>query len=115
MRRWCAPSIERLLAALLLAAALPQQGVAQDLAPPAAASAPSAPLDLNSASRASLESLDGLGPALADRLLKARQQGHFRDWSDLLRRVSGLGPRLAQRLSAQGLRIADEAYLPAAP
>ncbi len=66
-------------------------------------------LELNSASRAQLEALPGLGPQLVDRLLLARQQAPFSSWSDLQRRVRGIGPRLAARLSAAGLRIEGQA------
>jgi competence protein ComEA len=62
-------------------------------------------LELNRASRAELESLPGIGPALAERLLQARAQAEFRSWAELQARVSGIGPVLARRLSAQGLRI----------
>ena len=43
-------------------------------------------------------------------MLMARRQQPFADWPDLLRRVKGLGPRLATRLSAQGLRVEGLAY-----
>ncbi|MCV2365589.1 helix-hairpin-helix domain-containing protein [Paucibacter sp. DJ1R-11] len=67
-------------------------------------------LEINTASRAQLESLRGLGPALVERLLLARQQGRFSDWAQLRRRVRGVGPTLAQQLSAQGLRVAGKAW-----
>ncbi|MET0517816.1 MAG: helix-hairpin-helix domain-containing protein [Burkholderiaceae bacterium] len=81
----------------------------------AAAAAPLAPaappeLELNQASRAQLESLPGIGPALAERLLAARSQGLFDGWADLRRRVRGIGPVLARRLSDQGLRVAGQAW-----
>jgi competence protein ComEA len=69
-------------------------------------------LDANTASRAQLESLQGIGPALADSLLQARSQQAFKDWADLRRRVRGLGPKLAARLSAQGLRVNSEPFGP---
>ncbi len=59
-------------------------------------------VELNTASRAQLESVPGIGPQLAERLLAARP---FADWADALRRVKGLGRASAQRLSAQGLRV----------
>jgi competence protein ComEA len=71
-------------------------------------------LDLNLASRAQLESLPGIGPALADRILAARGQQPFGDWSDLQQRVRGIGPALAAKLSAQGLRVHGHAFEPAA-
>lgn len=77
---------------------------------PALASAQALPLELNSASQAELESLAGIGPALAERLLTARAQAPFKDWADLKRRVRGLGTALARKLSAQGLRVQGLAY-----
>lgn len=67
-------------------------------------------LELNTASRAQLESLRGLGPALVERLLQARQSRAFEGWADLRQRVRGIGPALAQQLSDQGLRVAGEAW-----
>lgn len=64
-----------------------------------------APLELNQASRAQLESLPGIGPALAERLLQARDKAPFKDWADLRHRVRGVGPKLAAKLSAQGLVV----------
>jgi len=64
-----------------------------------------ATLELNEATLAQLESLPGIGPALAERLLLARANGPFKDWADLRRRVRGVGPKLAARLSAQGLVV----------
>ena len=73
------------------------------LALPALAWAQNLPeVEANTASRAALESLPGVGPALAGRLLAARP---FQDWSDLVRRVRGVRGALAQRLSAAGLRV----------
>lgn len=83
--------------ALLLSVLLAGQARAQDLTP----------LELNSASRAELESLTGIGPDLAERLLAARP---FKDWRDLRRRVAGIGPKLAAKLSAQGLRVQGQAW-----
>ncbi len=62
-------------------------------------------LEANQASRAELESLPGLGPSLVETLLNARAQAPFSDWVDLRRRVQGLGPKTALKLSALGLRV----------
>jgi competence protein ComEA len=67
-------------------------------------------LELNEATQAQLESLPGIGPALAERLLAARQQAPFMDWDDLRRRVRGIGAASAGKLSDQGLRIAGRAW-----
>ncbi len=82
---------------------------------PVLAAAEPAPLELNSASQAELESLAGIGPALAERLLAARTQAPFKDWADLQRRVRGIGAALARRLSAQGLRVQGLPYEEQAP
>ena len=79
-----------LLALLLLSPALPAQP---------------APLELNTATRAQLESLQGIGPGLAEKILLARRKGLFQDWNDLRRRVRGIGPKLATKLSSQGLVV----------
>lgn len=64
-------------------------------------------LELNTASRAELESLAGIGPDLAARMLAARP---FKDWADLRRRVAGIGPKSAAKLSSQGLRVQGLAW-----
>lgn len=82
---------------------------------PLGAQAQSPLLELNQADRAELESLPGIGPQLAERLLAERARAPFNDWPDLLRRVRGLGPSLARRLSGAGLRINGQAYEAPAP
>jgi len=67
--------------------------------------AAAAAVDVNQASRAELESVKGIGPALSGKILAARDEARFKDWADLVDRVSGLGPGTASRLSAQGLTV----------
>lgn len=67
-------------------------------------------VEANTASRAELESLPGLGPALVQRLLAARP---FADWADLMRRVSGVKAATAKKLSTAGLRVSGQAFSPA--
>jgi competence protein ComEA len=63
-----------------------------------APSAPGAPLDLNAATSEELQRLPGIGPALAGRVLEAREQGGgFRRVDDLLE-VRGIGPVTLERL-----------------
>lgn len=87
----------QLMLAALLAAALAVQ-------------AAPALLELNRASRAELESLPGIGPVLAERLLAERERRAFSDWADLRQRVKGLGDATARALSAHGLRVQGRAY-----
>lgn len=64
-------------------------------------------VEVNTATRAELESLPGLGPALVQRLLAARP---FKDWADLMKRVPGIRSASARKLSDAGLRVAGQAY-----
>ncbi len=80
------------------------------IAAPASAQPPTdVEVEANTATRARLESLPGLGPALVQRLLDARP---FADWADLMRRVPGIKAGTARRLSAVGLRVSGQAYAP---
>lgn len=69
-------------------------------------------VEANTASRAELESLPGLGPALVQRLLDGRP---FKDWADLLQRVPGVRTATARKLSAAGLRVAGAPFVPDRP
>lgn len=54
---------------------------------------------INSAGVSELQSLPGVGPALAERIVAERQQGRFASVEDL-RRVSGIGKAKLERLRA---------------
>jgi competence protein ComEA len=59
-------------------------------------------LEINDASRAELERLDGVGVATAMRILEERERGGaFRDWADLAARVPGLRGRNLERLKRE--------------
>lgn len=68
---------------------------------PAAAAA----LEINTATRAQLEQLPGLGVATTERILQARGERPFSDWSDLAARVSGIRGKRAAQLQRQGLTV----------
>ncbi|MFZ5488088.1 MAG: ComEA family DNA-binding protein [Pseudomonadota bacterium] len=76
----------------------------------AAFAADAGPVELNRASEAELDGLKGIGPALSRRILEARDQGPFQDWNDFLGRVTGVGPRSAARLSAEGLTVNGQPF-----
>ena len=58
-------------------------------------------ISLNSATKEQLESLSGVGPAMADAILKYRAEiGSFSDLSQL-NEVSGIGPKLFAKISPQ--------------
>jgi competence protein ComEA len=69
-------------------------------------------LDVNTANEAELDSIKGLGPSSTARILKAREQGPFKDWSDLMRRVKGIKPAMAAKLSDAGLTVGEQRYTP---
>ena len=55
-------------------------------------------IDLNRAGPAELQTLPGIGPALAERIIQSRlDDGPFKDLRDL-QRVSGVGERIAAEL-----------------
>jgi competence protein ComEA len=67
-------------------------------------------LDINQANEAELDSVKGMGPALSAKVLKARTQGPFKDWPDLMQRVSGIRHNKAQQFSKQGLTVNGQPF-----
>jgi competence protein ComEA len=67
-------------------------------------------LDINQSNEAELDSVKGMGPALSAKVLAARTQGPFKDWADLMQRVSGIRQSKAQQFSEQGLTVNGQAF-----
>ncbi len=66
--------------------------------------------ELNQASEIELDGLNGLGPAVTRQILAERSKAPFKDWPDAMRRIQGIGPHKAARLSHQGLRVQGAPY-----
>lgn len=66
--------------------------------------------DVNQASEAELDGIKGIGPSLSGKILKARQQGPFKDWDDLMQRVKGISGKSASKLSEAGLSVNGAGY-----
>ena len=52
------------------------------------AAAAFAAVDVNQATEADLDGINGIGPGLSQRILAEREKGEFKDWADLIERVS---------------------------
>jgi competence protein ComEA len=85
---------------LIMVGVTPPPGVTTAPAAPAGGTAPGAggPVNLNTATLADLDTLPGVGPVLAQRILDAREtQGGFKAVSDL-RKVDGIGDARYEQL-----------------
>ena len=67
-------------------------------------------LEINQANEAELDSVKGMGPSLSAKVLTARSQGPFKDWTDLMQRVSGIRQNKAQQFSEQGLTVNGQPF-----
>ncbi len=70
------------------------------------AAAAFAAVDVNTADTAALDGVKGIGPAIAAKITAERTKGgKFKDWDDLIGRVSGIGDKTAAKLSEAGLTV----------
>jgi competence protein ComEA len=69
-----------------------------------------AAVDVNKASVADLDSIKGIGPGTSAKVIKAREAAAFKDWTDLIQRVGGIGPKKAAQLSDNGLTVNGQTY-----
>ncbi len=71
--------------------------------------------DVNKATVAELDAIKGIGPGLSTRILDERKKGSFKDWSDFVERVRGIGDGNAAKFSADGLTVNGTAFTGGAP
>jgi len=69
-----------------------------------------AAVDVNKANAAELDGIKGIGPSLSGKILKERNKGSFKDWPDLMHRVSGMGEKSSAKFSEQGLTVNGAGY-----
>jgi competence protein ComEA len=74
-----------------------------------------AAVDLNTADKAALDSVKGVGPVIAERIVAARKDGKFKDWADMVKRVNGVGDATAAEMSGSGATINGTSFKGAAP
>lgn len=65
-------------------------------------------LEINDASRAQLEQLNGVGVSMAEQMLVERAKTPFAGWDDLRKRVKGIGSKRMQQWQAQGVTVNGE-------
>lgn len=104
------------MAALPVAAAQSQKSGGASARPAASKSnaAPSSPININTATQAQFESLPGIGPKVAQRILEYRQKnGQFKKLEDLMN-VKGIGEKTFLKLKPY-LTVSEKATNPGTP
>jgi competence protein ComEA len=68
-----------------------------------------AQVDVNKADAAALDSIKGVGPKMSKVILEERTKGgDFKDWADFEKRVKGVGPKNAMKMSSAGLMVSGK-------
>lgn len=78
------------------------------------AAAALAAVDVNKASAAELDGIKGIGPSISAKILDERKNGNFKDWSDFIARVGGVGEKTAAKYSTEGLTVNGKKFSAAA-
>jgi competence protein ComEA len=78
------------------------------------AAAAFAAVDVNKASAAELDGIKGIGPSLSTKILEERKNGNYKDWSDFISRVGGVGEKTAAKFSTDGLTVNGKKFSAAA-
>ena len=69
-----------------------------------------AAVDVNKATAAELDGIKGIGPGISGKILDERKKGAFKDWTDLVTRVSGVGETNAAKFSAEGMTVNGQGF-----
>jgi competence protein ComEA len=69
-----------------------------------------AAVDANKASQAELEAIKGIGPVISSEIIAERKKSEFKDWTDLVTRIKGVGDKSAAKFSEGGLTVNGQAY-----
>lgn len=64
-----------------------------------------AAVDVNKATQAELDGIKGIGPGISGKILDERKKGNFKDWTDFVDRVKGVGEGNAAKFSAEGMTV----------
>lgn len=67
-------------------------------------------LDVNRATAQQLQEIKGIGPVMAERIVKERKKGDFTSWQDLQDRVSGVADGKSKQFSKSGLTVGKATY-----
>ncbi len=74
-----------------------------------------AAVDVNKATAAELDSIKGIGPGISTKILDERKKGSFKDWTDFVDRVKGVGEGNAAKFSAEGMTVNGDSFKGVAP
>ena len=66
-----------------------------------------AKVDANTASGDELQTVTGIGPTLAQRIVDERRKGPYKNLADLEARVKGIGESNVRKMSAGGLAVGN--------
>ncbi len=69
-----------------------------------------AAVDVNKGTAADLDGIKGIGPGISTKILDERKKGNFKDWTDFIERVKGVGEGNAAKFSAAGLTVGGAAF-----
>lgn len=67
-----------------------------------------AQVEVNNATQAELDGIKGIGPKLSKMIVAERGKGEFKSWTDLKKRVKGVGKKNSAKFSQSGLTVGGQ-------